>query len=209
MFGEVNTNIYENESHEMFMTARQLSKCLGYAGKTGIDNLIARHKHLKNGDFSVVTRVVSTDGKKYSTRMFSYKGILGIINYSSVSATRKSEFLNWVNKVNGKQLFTVIDARKEIYFLDKLEPFLKVFNITGARQYKVLDYRIDFYIPSLNIAIEYDETAHQYYSYEQQGLRQELIENALHCRFIRLSDKDADEVNLARVIKEIYNIEEF
>lgn len=28
MFGEVQTDIYENEYHEMFMTARQLSKCV-------------------------------------------------------------------------------------------------------------------------------------------------------------------------------------
>lgn len=209
MFGEVETNIYENENHEMFMTARQLGECLGYADKKGIDNLIARHSHLKNEDFSVMSRVVCTDGKRYNTRMFSYKGILSIINYSSVSAARKSEFLNWVNEVSGKQLFAIVDARKELYFLDKLEPFLKVFNITGARQYKILDYRIDFYISSLNIAVEYDETAHQYYTYEQQELRQKLIENALHCRFIRLSDKDTDEINLAKVIKEIYDIKEF
>ena len=29
MFGEVQTDIYENESHEMFMTIEQLGRCLG------------------------------------------------------------------------------------------------------------------------------------------------------------------------------------
>ena len=30
MFGEVQTDIYENDNQEMFMTARQLGECLGY-----------------------------------------------------------------------------------------------------------------------------------------------------------------------------------
>ena len=48
MFGEVQTDIYENESHEMFMTIEQLGRCLGYAnGRKGVDNLIFRNKYLK------------------------------------------------------------------------------------------------------------------------------------------------------------------
>ena len=50
--------------------------------------------------------------------------------------------------------------RQEIEFINQLEKALKSFNIQGEKQFKVLSYRIDYYIPSLNIAIEYDENDH-------------------------------------------------
>jgi phage anti-repressor protein/very-short-patch-repair endonuclease len=53
-------------------------------------------------------------------------------------------------------------------------------------QYTVLNYRIDFYIPDLNIAIEYDENNHIHYKTDKK--RQEDIENYLQCDFIRINE---------------------
>ena len=48
MFGEVETNIYEDENNEMFMTARQLGECLGYSDPMrSINKLVSRNPHLK------------------------------------------------------------------------------------------------------------------------------------------------------------------
>lgn len=52
-----------------------------------------------------------------------------------------------------------------------LEKTLSVFELKGIRQFKVGKYKIDYYLPSLNIAIEYDENKHKGYTYEQQTLR--------------------------------------
>lgn len=100
----------------------------------------------------------------------------------------------------------VAHERKEIKFLDQLEQTLEPFGIKGKRQYSVLSYRIDYYIPSLNIAIEYDENDHDSYTYEQHEGRQEDIENELGCRFIRVSDNNSNEWNIGYVIKNIFNI---
>ena len=101
--------------------------------------------------------------------------------------------------------------RAELEFLDILEQTLKPFNIQGVRQYLVNNfnggyYRIDYYIPSLNIAIEYDENGHEHYSYEEHEGRQKEIENKLGCRFIRVTDDVSHYFNVGKVIKEMFNI---
>ena len=95
--------------------------------------------------------------------------------------------------------------RQEIEFINQGEKALKSFNIQGEKQFKVLSYRIDYYIPSLNIAIEYDENDHSNYSYETHEGRQQEIERELGCRFIRVSDKNSDAYNIGLVIKNIFN----
>lgn len=83
---------------------------------------------------------------------------------------------------------------------------LEPFNIVGIRQYSVLEYKIDFYIPSLNIAIEFDENGHKHYSYAKHEGRQKRIEKKLGCRFIRVTDNKSNNYNVGLVIKEIYNL---
>ena len=97
---------------------------------------------------------------------------------------------------------TFVD-RKEIEFINQLEEALEPFNIKGERQYPVLNYRIDYYIPELNIAIEYDENDHKNYSYESHEGRQLKIEQTLGCRFIRVSDSKTNTYNIGYVIKMI------
>ncbi|MBM7836311.1 hypothetical protein [Clostridium sardiniense] len=130
------------------------------------------------------------------------------------------EFILWCNRVNtlnSDMLIQILNnyksskiiipkPRKEIQFLDKLEEVLKPFNVKGIRQYKILNYRIDYYIPGLRVAIEYDENNHNRYTYEAHELRQKLIEHELSCRFIRVSDDRTDEYNIGIIIKEIFEI---
>ncbi len=98
--------------------------------------------------------------------------------------------------------------RKEIEFLDDLEDALSPFNIKGIRQYSVMGnkYRIDYYIPNLNIAIEYDENEHKNYSYEKHEGRQREIEDQLKCKFIRVNDNNTNSYNIGFVIKNIFNL---
>ncbi len=98
--------------------------------------------------------------------------------------------------------------RKEIEFLDELEDALSPFNIKGIRQYSVIDnkYRIDYYIPSINVAIEYDENNHRGYSYEKHEGRQREIEDLLKCKFIRISDDNTNSYNIGFVLKNIFNL---
>lgn len=153
------------------------------------------------------------DDRKYDNKNI-YISINMALDISSTCRTNKGDkFYNWIlsNYKNiGYKKTTVI--RKEIKFLDKLEESLTPFYIEGIRQYMVKNstddgcYRIDYYIPQLNIAIEYDENDHIYYTYEEQEFRQNLIEKELDCKFIRVSDKFTDEYNIGSVIKQIFGL---
>jgi len=88
-------------------------------------------------------------------------------------------------------------------FIKQLEDALKPFGIRGIKQYRVLDYRIDFYIERLKVAIEYDENDHKGYSYEKQELRERRIKEELGCSFIRVSDKNSNGHNIALILKEL------
>lgn len=94
---------------------------------------------------------------------------------------------------------------KEIRFREILSGCLRQLNYEVIYQYNILKYRIDIYIPKLNIAIEYDENNHNTYTYEEQELRQRIIEKELNCEFIRVSDDysigDAIGIVLAQIIK--------
>lgn len=66
-------------------------------------------------------------------------------------------------------------------------------------QYKVLNYRIDFFMPYFNIAIEYDENNHKNYTYEQQEGRQKEIEkyfedNDSYIIFIRVKQGEESKM---------------
>lgn len=160
--------------------------------------------------------VIPYEGKytKFSKRKKYY-----IRNKLKQMLIDKESFVIWCNRVNtikSDMLIQLINTYKtsriikpkerlEINFLNKLEEALKPFNIKGIRQYNVLTYRIDYYIPELKLAIEYDENDHKNYTYEQHELRQKQIEKELECRFIRVSDSKTDAYNIGVILQEIIN----
>lgn len=101
MFGEVQTDIYENDNQEMFMTARQLGECLGYNNPTiAINQLINRYAHLKGTEYSTLCTVHSVEGNrtvKREMRVFNEDGIYEVI---FLSDTEKAlEFHHWVRRL--------------------------------------------------------------------------------------------------------------
>jgi len=80
-------------------------------------------------------------------------------------------------------------ARREEDIFDKyLRGFLTV---QYFRQFKVGKYRIDFFIPSFNLAIEFDEKHHQKAQDRiNDGERQNFIEQKLKCNFLRVNSEN-------------------
>ena len=117
-----------------------------------------------------------------------------------------AEKLRSVFSYKDKSMIFLNLEREEIEFIDKLEGALKPFSIKGERQYSVLGYRIDYYISSLKIAIEYDENNHSNYLYNNQEGRQKKIEKKLGCRFIRVSNDKSHSYNIGLVIKNIFSL---
>ena len=120
---------------------------------------------------------------------------------------KKSLFMiKYLSTFDNRDVYIIEPDRKEVTFINKLETALIPFKLKGIKQFRILNYRIDYYISNLNIAIEYDENNHKNYSYKAHEGRQKEIEKELGCRFIRVSDKNSDEYNIGLVIKEIFNI---
>ena len=190
-----------NEDGEPLFELYSVGMALGYARPNTTGKLFPRKdridKTLKNAEIIGVDH----DGQTY----INIEDIRKMI--SLCHTENKIKFIEWL-KSNGFITQTEVfnTTRKEINFLNKLEQALKPFNITGIRQYNVLNYKIDYYIPNLNIAIEYDENRHSNYTYEQHELRQQEIEKELNCEFIRVTDFETNEYNIGLVIKEIFNI---
>lgn len=99
-------------------------------------------------------------------------------------------FLQWIGassiKSEGVEVRVTKAERAEITFGNSVVD--KMFtNYTIIRQYIVLNYRIDFYIPELNIAVEYDEPQHMTPEHKvADALREAEIKRELGCTFIRV-----------------------
>ena len=176
-----------------------MASILGYSNPR---NAIARHVDEEDKE---VNEIDTTGGKQKMT-IINENGLYNLLAKSQTSSVAyKTELKNWLVSLGLIQDELLLTERKEIKFLDKLQEALKPFDLEGIKQYKILNYRIDFYIPKLNIAIEYDENEHKDYSYKQQQGRQKEIENLLGCDFIRINDKQNDEYNIGLVLLHISN----
>lgn len=191
---------------EILFNPRNIAKCIGITESTLRDHISKFTKtqviKLKNKDISDVSlldfRKLNNAGETFLTK----EGLLTLISNCHTEEKIKVDFL----KLLGYEDKIIVTTRDEIKFIEKLKNALMPFNIEGVKQYKVLNYRIDYYIPSLNIAIEYDENNHKNYTYEKHEGRQKEIEEKLGCRFIRISDDETDEYNIGLVIKSIFNL---
>lgn len=94
MFGQNEMNIYQNENNDIFMTREQIGNALEYTEPIiAISKLHSRNRN-RLDKFSVVTNLVSTDGKPYETTIYNEKGIYEIARKSGQS--KADEFYDWV-----------------------------------------------------------------------------------------------------------------
>lgn len=173
--------------------AKDIAKMLGYTETRNMVRLIDENY--------TALKIVPTISGPQTLSHLSLAGVMQAINKARKLSSSEKEKL--INQFTNKTV-VYVGGSKEAEFLVKLERQLLVFGIGHfKRQYNVNGKKIDLYLPQVNVAIEYDENDHAGYSHENQELRQEMIENSLNCRFIRVSDKHDDETNCAIVLKEL------
>ena len=69
------TDFYRDDEGNLYMTGEQIGRCLEYANPVqSISNLYKKHED-KLEKYSVLTKLMSTDGKSYKTRVFNERGI--------------------------------------------------------------------------------------------------------------------------------------
>lgn len=202
-FGDLDCNFYRNMNDDILLTREQIGTALEYSNPDSALSMIHKRHKDRLDTLSVIAKVKAKDGKFYNSVLYTVDGALLIC---SLSKQPNSIILaEFIKSISGDDNIRIITTRKETDFISALEQFLLPFKIKGIKQYKILDYRIDYYIPDINVAIEYDENEHVGYTYEQQEKRQQLLENKLDCLFIRLNDQKSDLENIGIVAKEICN----
>ena len=98
----------------------------------------------------------------------------------------------------------MIYVRDEIIFKDGLLEVCKMLDIEVLFQHSVGKYKVDFYIPSIDYVIEYDEPHHKS-MIEEDLEREEFIKRELRCDFLRLDSDENIMVSTYRVVNLIQN----
>lgn len=197
-FGKIRT---VNIDNEIYFIGKDIGELLGYKRPSEFIRQYCDTKFIKKIDCK------DTSNRLQKMIIINKDNCLFLIQMSKIkSSNYKNKLINWLKENNLLDNNIIISSRKEIEFIDKLEDFLKPYNLTLIRQYSVLNYRIDAYIKELNIAIEYDEDDHKSYTYEQHEGRQKEIEKELDCKFIRVSDKFSDEYNIGYIFREMFDV---
>lgn len=111
-----------------------------------------------------------------------------------------------LDEISGRKIL-VHTARFEVSFGNMLIPILNEIGLDVKKQFVVDGYRIDFYIPKIKVAIEYDEEQHDYArNIFADKQREEYIKNKLGCKFIRVSYKNNNATNVGIVLSKILKV---
>jgi very-short-patch-repair endonuclease len=108
------------------------------------------------------------------------------------------------SKKLAKKLGLILVTTKE---QDTLETIINSLQdiIEYKTQFQIDKYRIDLYIPSLNLAIECDENNHKDRNIEYEQKREDEIKDLLNCEFIRFNPDDPN-FNIGEIINKIFKI---
>ncbi|MGL4998928.1 MAG: hypothetical protein ACRC5T_08190, partial [Cetobacterium sp.] len=152
-------------------------------------------------DMFVESEYSNTRNRRYPFFEISENGFHLLVSSIGKSKTKPNEVLT--AKMGLKTVY--IKKRFEYDFSILLKSVLEEFNVEVLEQFTVLKYRLDFYLPDFNLAIEYDEKNHRSEKSIKKDLeREKEIKEALGCEFLRCDFEDTDIKNAMKIIKNIF-----
>ena len=89
--------------------------------------------------------------------------------------------------------------------MDSIVRVLKPIGYTLETQKIDTNYRLDGYIPELDLVIEYDENNHSHYDSNKEQIRENYIKNNYN-HLIRLTDEDDLMTNIGKVMNKIMEV---
>ena len=107
-FGNILCNFYRNMNDDILLTREQIGSALEYSHPDiALGKIHNRHKD-RLDQFSVLTKLVSTDGKEYDTYLYTQKGVMEICRWSTKK--KANQFMDWcwdvIEKYRNNQGFT-------------------------------------------------------------------------------------------------------
>ena len=156
---------------------KDVASRLGYADPT-----TAIRAHCKG---SVIRYPILTAGGVQEVRVLTTEDVAALVAGSTLPGAK--DFAAALMEEMGVPCVVIRDARDEIKFGEEIVERL-FSGYTIIRQFPVFGgkYRIDWYIPELRLAVEFDEEHHTTPANSAaDAARQAEIESALNCRFLR------------------------
>lgn len=133
---------------------------------------------------------------------------------SSYIASNGKKNIMYDISTNGEKIlrnkfkYNIRSARFEYKMLNEICDFLDGLHIKYIKQYPVLSYRIDLFLPDYNLSVEYDEKEHKY-KQEYDRNRENNITDNIGCKFVRIKEDETIGSAIARILEiiggEIFN----
>jgi very-short-patch-repair endonuclease len=190
-FGSVRTFLIDNE---IWFVAKDVYNCLDVKNVSdAIDRLDEDEKAYSNLNDGNQNRIFS---------IINESGLYKLINTSNKkTANFKYRMIKWFQSLGFLKEIS-FKTRGEAEFSEALQKALEYSGFTVINQYAIGGFKIDMFIPEINVAIEYDEKAHKYRR-ENDTKREQDIKALIGCSFIRIYEQDGLFYNLGKVIVEI------
>jgi transposase len=189
---------YNQKSDAKEVLKRNFEIDLDYVQRTGED-IASTHEKLSPQEKAVLKRTI----KIYTT-------IDCALAFVQICQTSNNKSINFFQELLEKEniyVHVVKPSRKEYDFGKLLKSVVSwKYDVIEQKQVKVGEsyLRIDFFIPDLNLAIEYDEKHHKSENNrELDELREKLIIEKIHCQFIRISENREYE-GIEKVCKAVF-----
>ena len=140
---------------------------------------------------------------------FYFQSQSGILTKVVAKNERLAEEIYKINIVAGLSYPSFLGVKYDIKIIAKETQFINQIkiafsNLDMKEQFQCLNYRIDIYFPMFKLAIEFDEN-HSYKGSNEDIKRQQLCENYLGCKFIRVKETDDIFVVINTIIINILN----
>lgn len=92
-FGNILCDFYRNMNDDILLTREQIGSTLEYSHPDiALGKIHSRHKK-RLDQFSVLTKLVSTDSKEYDTYLYTQKGVMEICRWSN--KPKANQFMDW------------------------------------------------------------------------------------------------------------------
>ena len=93
-FGDLSCNFYRNMNDDILLTREQIGSALEYSNPDIALSKIHKKHSDRLDNLSVVTKLVSTDGKSYETTLYTQRSIMEICRWSR--QPKADIFMDWV-----------------------------------------------------------------------------------------------------------------
>ena len=93
-FGDLSCNFYRNMNDDILLTREQIGIALEYTNPDAAMCMIHKRHKDRLDHVSVVTKLLSTDGKEYQTTLYTQRGVMEICRWSN--KPKANQFMDWV-----------------------------------------------------------------------------------------------------------------